>query len=140
MAANSTRQWIPLQKQLFPLIKEPVTAYQKNAKRKHQETIDTALKRGFIKCLDQELILHSQAESETVKELEDVLRISLNCANVQALDEIAILSCTRLRICNLGSCYVRDITAFYGSVNLLKLDLSNNQVSSQSIVLLFCSE
>ena len=131
MALNSSRQWIPLQKQLVPKVKETGTAYQKNIERRHKETIDSALKRGYLKCLDKELILQTQLdteEGEAATELQNVRRISLNSFQVQALDEFALISCMRLRVCNLGSCFLRDISAFYGSVNLVKLDVSNNQV------------
>lgn len=128
MTNNSTKQWIPLQKQLLPRTKEEGAVYQKNIERKYEQTIDRALKRGYLKYLDEDLILQSQEDSEGVSELQNVYRVSLNRSHVQVLDEIAVLSCTNLTICNLGSCFLRDISAFYGSVNLLKLDLANNQV------------
>ena len=133
MASNHhPRQWIPLQQQLVPQVKEAHAAYQKNVLRRHKETIEAALKQGYLKYLDQELIFRSQAIMEShgraASDLQEILRISLSGCHVQALDDIAILSCAKLRICNLGSCYVRDISAFYGCVNLLKLELSNNQV------------
>lgn len=98
MASNSTKQWIPLQKQLVPRTKEEGAVYQKNIERKYEETIDSALKRGYLKCLDEDLILQSQGDSESVSELQNVYRISLNHSHVQLLDEIALLSCTKLRI------------------------------------------
>lgn len=132
MAASAARrQWIPLQKQLVPRAKKAVSQYQRNARRRHKEAIDNALRKGHLKLLGEELILDSQLESEGINsalELRDVLRISLGRSHVQAVDDIAILSCTRLRLCNLESCYLDDISAFYGCVNLLKLDVSNNQV------------
>ena len=128
MAAAHRRQWIPLQKQLQPGARDPANLYQRNARRRRKEAIEKALKKGYLKCLDRELILGSQLKDEGTEELEDVLRISLRGCHVKAIDDIAILTCTRLRICNLESCYISDITAFYGCVNLLKLDVSNNQV------------
>ena len=127
------KQWIPLQKQLVPKTKQPGSAYQRNLLRRHREAIRTALTRGFLKLLDQKLILESQLDTDQATEVGDVLRISLNACSVQALDDIAVLSCVRLRICNLSSCYLGDISAFYGSVNLLKLDVSNNQVLTQIV-------
>lgn len=133
MAAAHRRQWIPLQKQLQPGARDPANLFQRNARRRHKEAIEKALKKGYLKCLDKELILGSQLKGEGTEELEDVLRISLRGCNVKAIDDIAILTCARLRICNLESCYISDISAFYGCVNLLKLDVSNNQVSSFSL-------
>ena len=125
----ATSQWIPLQKQLVPKAKDLASQYQRNARRRHKEAIENALKKGYLRFLDAELILDSQLHSEDATELQDVLRISLSGSHVQAIDDIAILSCSRLRLCSLESCYINDITAFYGCVNLLKLDVSNNQVS-----------
>lgn len=132
MAAQ--RQWIPLQKQLVPKAKELTsvhTSYTRNSLRRHREAIEAALRRGHLKLLNQELILDSQLQTEgcaAASELEYVQRISLGRCHVQALDDFALLSCVRLRICNLESCYLSDISAFYGCVSLLKLDLTSNQV------------
>lgn len=135
MATAEQRQWIPLQKQLVPKTKGDSAAgqYQRNARRRHREAIEYALRKGHLKLLDSELILASQLESEgagAALELRDVLRISLGGSHVQALDDIAVLSCARLRLCCLESCYLSDISAFYGCVNLLRLDVSNNQVAT----------
>ena len=85
--------------------------------------------------MDGDLILAAQNESEdpdAAAELQDVLRISLSGCHVQAVDDITILSCAKLRICNLQACYIRDISPFYGCIHLLKLELSDNQVLSES--------
>ena len=136
MAAAHRRQWIPLQKQLQPGARDPANLYQRNARRRRKEAIEKALKKGYLKCLDRELILGSQLKDEGTEELEDVLRISLRGCHVKAIDDIAILTCARLRICNLESCYISNITALYGCVNLLKLDVSNNQVDRFTLIVL----
>jgi len=127
MAVNP-KQWIPLQKQLVPRANKVAEngTYQKNLERRHKETIDAALKCGHLKYLNEELILSSQADNGQC--LERIVRISLPSSHIQALDEIALLSCTQLTICNLAGCYIRDISPFFGCINLLKLGLSNNQV------------
>ena len=56
-----------------------------------------------------------------------MLRISSG-ERVQILDEQAFLGCSNLRICNLSGGYLTDITALQACTNLLKLDLSDNQV------------
>ena len=134
MAAS--RQWIHLQKQLLPQTKETTSSvhasYTKNALRRQREAIEAAVKRGHLKLLNKDLILDSQLRTEgcaAAAELEHVQRISLGRCHVQALDDFDLLSCVRLRICNLESCYLNDISAFYGCVSLLKLDLTDNQVS-----------
>lgn len=133
MAAS--RQWIHLQKQLVPQAKETTSvhdSYIKNALRRQRETIEAAIKRGHLKQLNKELILDSHLRAEgcaAAFELEHVQRISLGRCHVHALDDFDLLSCVRLRICNLESCYLDDISAFYGCVSLLKLDLTDNQVA-----------
>lgn len=137
MAAS--RQWINLQKQLVPQAKETTSmhdSYTKNALRRQRETIEAAVKRGHLKQLNKDLILDSQLRAEgcaAAFDLEHVQRISLGRCHVHALDDFDLLSCVRLRICNLESCYLDDITAFYGCVNLLKLDLTDNQVAKKDV-------
>ena len=124
----SQRQWVSVQGQLVPKVKNPSTTI---SERRQQATIRAALQKGYLKILDQKLILDSQiSEGDGVLpvSLEQVRKIDVRGLQVQALDELAILSCARLRICNLSGCFIKNISAFYGSVNLLKLDLSNNQV------------
>ena len=132
MAAQ--RHWIRFQKQLVPQTKETSSihiSYTKNALRRQREAIEAAVKCGHLKQLNRELILDSQLRTEgcaAASELEHVQRISLGRCHVQALDDFDLLACVRLRICNLESCYLSDISAFYGCVSLLKLDLTDNQV------------
>lgn len=146
MAATSAgavgkQQWIQLQRQLVPTTKDAAEVYRRNVRRRQKEAIKNALSKGYLKTLDRELILQCQLTGgeegltdETVEELEGILRVSLPRGRVHSIDDMALLSCPRLRLCNLPNCFVNDMTAFYGCVNLLKLDLSNNQVRSQQTV------
>lgn len=116
------RQWVSVQRQLKPAVKNLVR--QRNSQGD-----------GFLQTLDGDLILSFQNESEgenAATELQAVERIEVRGYAVKTLQDEAILSCLRLRICNLSECYISDITPFYGSVNLLKLDLSDNQVGSSA--------
>lgn len=102
--------------------------------KKHRATFKAA-QDGYLRVLDKALILDFQTRTEGAdarSELEAVLRIDLRGCHIHKLEEEALLSCVRLRICNLSDCHVQHMGAFYGSINLLKLDLSNNQVSSQA--------
>ena len=138
MAAH--RHWIHLQRQLVPQIKETTSLdarYTKNALRRQRETIEAAIRRGYLKQLNKELVLDSQLRTEgcaAASELEYVQRISLGRCHIQSIDDFDLLSCVRLRICNLESCYLEDIGAFYGCNSLLKLDLTDNQVEKKSQV------
>lgn len=121
------RQWIPLQHPAAVELTEE--KYSRNMRRRQKETIRNALGRGYLKTLDGEMILHQWEEEEVISAaLEHVLRISLPRSGVHALRDNTLLSCPLLRICNLPHCFVQDLSPFYGCVNLLKLDLSNNQV------------
>lgn len=123
--APGLKQWVSVQKPLVPKAKDLTSD------KKHEATFKAALQEGYLRVLDKELILDFQARTEgadACSELKYVQRIDVSGSYVHKLDEVSILSCVRLRICNLSSCYVQEIGAFYGSINLLKLDLSNNQV------------
>lgn len=127
-------QWLALQRKLDPRTKDRAeSTYEKNVNQRRMKVVQNALKSGYLKVLDAELILTSQerlgASDVEFKSLNQVLRISLPRWHIQSLDSAALSHCTHLTICNLGSCYVRDITAFRSSASLLKLDVSNNQVS-----------
>ena len=140
------KQWVSVQKPLMPQLRGgggrgPGTAAQDAAavnlkKNLHNKlTFKAALDAGYLKVLNKELILEFQRQCEGEdgrSKLKDVERIDLRACYVCKLDEEAVLSCVRLRICNLSGCYLQEIGAFYGSINLLKLDLSNNQVMSPS--------
>ena len=119
---GGTKQWVSVQKPLVPVVKDP------GGLRKSRYTQENS----FLQTLDGDLILSFQKESEgegaAATELGEVERIEVRGYGVKTLDEEAILSCMRLRICNLSECYVSDISPFYASVNLIKLDLSDNQV------------
>ena len=123
----AVRKWIPLQQQLVPRAKDATSVYSRNVRRRQKEAIRQALEKGYLKILSTSLVLE-QWEDERENDLESVLRISLPGSRVQAIDDVTLLSCVRLRVCNLPDCYVSDVEAFYACVNLLKLDLSNNQV------------
>ena len=124
------KRWIPLQRQLVPAKKDVAEMYRRSVRRRQKEAIQNALSRGYLITLDRDEILEQWCcGGSSNEELESVLRVSLPNSRVQAIDDMALLSCTRLRICNLPNCFVSDMAAFYGCVNLLRLDLSNNQVT-----------
>ena len=122
-------------------------AYNRNVRRRQREAVQNALSKGFLRTLDRYLILQqwtrSAAESNSDEKEEELTRalqlvqlVSLPRSGVQVLDDVALLSCPRLRICNLPHCFVEDISPLYGCVNLLKLDLSNNQVGQATPMLM----
>lgn len=133
-SAVGKQQWVPLQRQLVPMTKDGPEVYRRNVRRRQKEAIRNALSKGYLKTLDRDLILQCQpttddsSTEERAEELDCVLRVSLPSGRVHSIDDMALLSCSRLRLCNLPDCFVNDMAAFYGCVNLLKLDLSNNQV------------
>lgn len=124
-ATSGPKQWVSFQRQLIPKLKECGNV------KMHQSTYLAALREEYMNVLDSDLILKSQKITEgphPPSELHQVERIALRGYHVHGLDDEALLSCLRLRICNLSDCYVHDVRAFYGSINLIKLNLSNNQV------------
>ena len=122
-------QWIALKKKLEPGKNEAESSYERNVNQRHRNIVENALKSGYLKVLDEELILSSQCgEARGCKNIKDVLHIFLPRCHIQLLDSAALYHCTRLTICYLSSCYIGDITPFRSCARLLKLDLSNNQV------------
>ena len=124
------KEWVPVQRPLVPKSKS------QSSDKRHQARLKAALEDGYLRVLDKDLILEFQRKSEGSEarsQLKSVQRIDLRACHVHRLDEEAILSCMRLRICNLSGCYVQELGAFYGSINLLKLDLSNNQVGGANV-------
>lgn len=109
------------------LMRRAADAYSKNVWRRQKESVKIAISRGYLKTLDSGLILRQWGDLDG-EGLGDVQRISLPGSQVRIINDTALISCLRLRICNLPNCYLEDMGAFYGCVHLLKLDLSNNQV------------
>lgn len=75
-------------------------------------------------------------------ETEHIDYLSLPSSSIQTIDELAILSCPQLCIINLPYNYLTDISAFHSCINLIKLDVSGNQVSTiytKLHIILFCS-
>jgi len=107
-------------------------ALRRASARRQKEIVRNGLLKGHLKVLDEELILQQLGNgpnSEIVEaDLQQVLRINLNCAHVQMLQHKALLNCTNLTICNLQGCYITKISAFEGCSKLIKLDCADNQV------------
>ena len=120
------KQWVSVQRQLVPKSKK------QSIPRRHPAPY-TQL--SYLKVLNRDLISDYQRKNgfsedpNNPLELDSIQKIDVRGYYVHRIDEDTLLSCTRLRLCNLSGCYVKDIGAFYGSINLLKLDLSNNRVS-----------
>lgn len=124
--AGPPKQWVSVQRQLIPKSKK------QSIPRKHPAPY-TQL--SYLKVLNSDLISDYQRKNGFIEdpkeplELASIQKIDVRGYYVHRIDEDTMLSCTRLRLCNLSGCYVKDIGAFYGSINLLKLDLSDNRVS-----------
>ena len=134
--AGVGRQLVPLQRRVVPTAKYTDEMYRRSVRRRQTEAIQNALKKGYLKTLNRDMILEQwscEKGGGSSEDLQSVKRVSLPNSRVQAIDDMALLSCARLRICSLPNCFVNDMTAFYGCVNLLKLDLSNNLVSGKML-------
>lgn len=89
----------------------------------HAKIIDCYL---YFMCL--------QSVSE-VDDLDQVKYISLPSSSVQMIDDLSILSSSKLCVVNLPYNYISDLNPFHSCVNLIKLDVSGNQVNRESIAL-----
>ena len=142
-------EWVQLQSSITPISKEDSSSKRiKDLKRRHRDSVKTAYQKGFLRQLDfdylyehtfgrkvpteEELQQIQQDGEELPPELDlgELPWLNLVGAHIRSLDEFTILSCTQLKICNLSSNYISDISAFYACVNLVKLDLRNNQVDT----------
>jgi len=142
-------EWVQLQSSITPISKEDSSSKRiKDLKRRHRNSVKTAYQKGFLRQLDfdylyehtfgrkvpteEELQQIQQDGEELPPELDlgELPWLNLAGAHIRSLDEFTILSCTQLKICNLSSNYISDISAFYACVNLVKLDLRNNQVDT----------
>lgn len=124
-------RWENVQRRCVPGAKDQKSAFQLNCEKRHKAVVKNALIKGYLKVLDEQLILKLQRDSEgdeAASELQDVRRIDMRYGGVQTLQQSSMLACQNLRVCNLRGCYVNEIGAFYGCCSLLKLDLADNQV------------
>ena len=133
MSKSRVSPWLQQRVQRYFVPKaEQKSTYQVSSERRYKAAVRVALSKGYLKTLDEQLILELQRSSEddnAALEVHEVQRIDLRYGGVQALDHVSLLACHKLRVCNLRGCYVSDIVAFYRCKNLLKLDLADNQVS-----------
>ena len=53
----ATPQWVLLQRRIEPTQKSLETQYEKNARKRQKEAVRSAKRRGFLKHLDQQMIL-----------------------------------------------------------------------------------
>jgi len=141
-------EWVQLQSSITPVSKQDSSVKRiRDLKRRQREAVKTAYQKGFLRQLDydylyeltfgrkvptEEQLEQLQEEDEPLPELDlgELPWMNLVGAHVRSLDEFTILSCAQLKICNLSSNYISDISAFYSCINLVKLDLRNNQVNS----------
>ena len=121
----ATPQWILVQRRLEPTKKPSESQFERNTRRRQKEAVKSALKKGVIRTLDENLI----ASTNTFSTLQENRYLSLPSLSIHSIDELAILSCPKLCIINLSCNYITNITPLRSCVNLMKLDLSGNQVS-----------
>lgn len=58
----ATPQWLLVHKRLVPSPKDSEDQFVRNTRRRHKLAVESALRKGFLKTLDADLILQSQDE------------------------------------------------------------------------------
>ena len=53
----ATPQWVLLQRRIEPTQKSLESRYERNARKRQKEAVRSAVRRGFLKHLDQHMIL-----------------------------------------------------------------------------------
>lgn len=111
---------------------DPEVASRRESARRRREIVRNGLSKGYLKVLNEELILEqsdcNRKAYDRVDELNKLLRLDLSYQNVQTMHYQSLLKCSNLKICNLRGCYLTSITPLQGCCNLLQLDLADNQV------------
>ena len=82
--------------------------------------------KGILKALNEQF-LRDEYEVDHSTEDTDILNVPKR--NIEILGNFSLMLLTRLKVCNLANNFLTDITPLKICTQLVKLDVSNNQVS-----------
>ena len=80
---------------------------------------------GLLKILNEALLAEKYGEDVLPEEIEI---LNLSCSGIERMVNFSLLLLTQLTICDLGDNYLTSIAPLDACPNLMKLDVSNNQV------------
>lgn len=86
-----------------------------------------AREKGILKTLDEQLLREEYGDDQT--NAEDIDILNLPKRNIEMLGDFSLMLLTRLKVCNFANNFLADISPLRVCTQLVKLDVSNNQVS-----------
>ena len=86
-----------------------------------------AREKGILKTLNEQFLKEEYRADQT--NAEDIDILNLPKRNIEMLGNISLMLMTKLKVCNLANNFLADISPLRVCTQLVKLDVSNNQVS-----------
>ena len=87
--------------------------------------------KGLLKSLNEALLVEEYGD-DCIPEERSIINFS--GSGIERMESFSLLLLTRLTVCILRDNYIEDITPLDACTNLIKLDVSNNQVSPVCVV------
>ena len=86
-----------------------------------------AREKGILKTLNEQFLREEYGADQT--NAEDIDILNLPKRNIEMLGDISLMLLTQLKVCNFANNFLADISPLRVCTQLVKLDVSNNQVS-----------
>lgn len=86
-----------------------------------------AREKGILKTLNEQFLREEYGADQT--NAEDIDILNLPKRNIEMLENISLMLLTKLKVCNFANNFLADISPLRVCTQLVKLDVSNNQVS-----------
>ena len=86
-----------------------------------------AREKGILKVLNEQFLREEYEVDQS--NVDDIDIVTLSKRNIELLDDFALMLLPRLKVCNLANNFLPDISPLRVCTQLVKLDVSNNQVS-----------
>ena len=93
---------------------------------RHKDVELRAREKGILKVLNEQFL---RDEYKVDHNTEDTDILNVPKRNIEILGNFSLMLLTRLKVCNLANNFLTDITPLKICTQLVKLDVSNNQVS-----------
>ena len=90
LSVMATPQWVLVQKRLEPREKTAESLFEKNSRKRQNDAVKYAIKKGFLKSLDQKILLENQVMFNIY-----IYIIYLHCIYFTSID--LRLQCRRFR-------------------------------------------
>lgn len=95
---------------------------RKHLSIRHKDVELRAREKGILKTFNENFL------REECDDVEDTDILNLPNKNIEMLGDFSLMLLTRLKVCNLANNFLADICPLSVCTQLVKLDVSNNQV------------